>query len=191
MPNPYDQPLPPDVQKIWSAMGLSPQTFPIYYSMGPNAFLDGNGNPSGARGSVARLTTDLSNFPHMFLGLRINNTYDMPTTPTEAQVQLYRALKEYVDGEQVVRIDLSQQNVTADQLFQTQLCGAGSVNWHPFPAPFPMAGGNNLQVTLQRVTPYPQFVQDEDILPQARVAILAAVSRADLRTSAVHRAHGN
>lgn len=169
-------------------MGLSPQTFPIYYSMGPVPFVDGNGDQSGARGAIARLATDLSNFPHMFMGLRITNAYDMPTVPTEAQVQLYRSMKEYLDGEQTVRLDLSQQNVTADALEQNQLCGAGAINWHPFPAPFPMAGGNNISITLQRLTPYPQFTQGTDILPQARVSILAAVMRADLKTAATHRA---
>ena len=172
-------------------MGLNPQVFPIYYSMGPSPFnLDGA--QSGAVGSEAVLFTDLSNFPHMFMGLRINNVYAIPSDlggePT-AQVLLYRALKEHVDGEQTVQILLAQQNITADRLLQTQLTGSAGINWHPFPVPFPMAGANNITVNLRRVTPYP-LLGDQPVLPVARGSILAAVLRADLQTAPVRRVHG-
>ncbi len=186
------QPMPPGTEKIWSAMGLSPQVFPIYYPMGDQPFLASNGTPSGAVGARARLQRPLSNFPHMFMGLRISNVYDLWTDvpqPTAEQVQLARFLREWTDAEQTVRITLAQQNVTAELLYQPHLTGHDGINWAPFPAPFPMAGGNNIQVEVQRTSAYPQF-NDTDILPTCSVTILAAVLRADLETSPPRRVHG-
>ena len=82
MPDQYNLPPPSDTEKIWTALGLSPQTFPIYYPMGAQPFLGGNGQPSGASGATARLTRDLSNFPHMFMGLRISNVYALGDDPS-------------------------------------------------------------------------------------------------------------
>ena len=180
---------PADLEKIWSAFGLQPQAFPIYYPMGPNAFIDASGDPSGAVGARARLGRDLSNFPHMFMGLRITNLYALPDEPTADDVQLFRALKEWVDGEQSVRIELAQQNITADSVLDVQLTGRAGIHWHPFPVPFPMAGANSITVEITRLSPYPQL-GGSSITPQVSVSILAAVMRADLKTAAPHRVHG-
>lgn len=174
-------------------MGLSPQTFPIYYPMGSKPFHDGSGNASGAVGATARLEKDLSNFAHMFMGLRIDNVYALPPgdqgqDPDPDVVQAFRTYKEWLDAEQTVTINLAQQNVTADRLFQRQLTGAGGINWHPFPAPFPMAGANNITVEITRVTAYPPL-GGAPVLPEVRVSILAAVLRADMQTAAPHRVH--
>jgi hypothetical protein len=181
------EPIPSEVEKIWATFGLSPQTFPIYYPIGPKPFLDGEGNQSGARGATARLEKDLSNFPHMFIGIRINNVYQLPAELTAEAVQLFRALKEWVDGEQTVSITLSQQNITADKLFQVQLTGREGENWHPFPSPYPMAGGNNIALEIERVTSYP-LLGGLPILPVVRASLLAAVFRGPMRTQAPHRA---
>ena len=178
-----------EMDKIWSAFGLNPQAFPIYYPMGPKPFLGSDGTPSGAAGAVARLTRDLSNFPHMFLGLRVTNVYPLPADPSADDVQLFRALHEWTDGEQTMRVDLAQQNITADSVLTVQMTGRAGVHWHPFPVPFPMAGANNIAVEIVRTTGYPSL-GGEPILPTVHVSILAAVLRADLKTSAVHREHG-
>ena len=180
-------PTPEEENKIWSAFGLNPQAFPIYYPMGPRPFLDGSGNPSGAAGAVATLQRDLSNFPHMFIGLRISNVYPLPEGANADDVQRYRVLHEWVDGEQNMRIDLAQQNVTGDRVATIHVTGRGGVHWHPFPVPFPMAGGNNINVEIVRLTGYGQLA-GEDVLPQCHVTIVAAVLRADLQTMAPHRA---
>lgn len=178
---------PPDTEKIMTAFGLSPQVFPIYYPMGAQPFTDGNGQPSGAAGATARLNRSLSNFPHMFMGLRISNDYDvLGEAPSADDVQLVRFLKEWTDAEQIVTINLAQQNITAEQLYQPHLTGHDGINWAPFPAPFPMAGANDITVEIRRTTSYPQ-VQGVPVQPVVRVSILAAVMRADLRTSPVRR----
>ncbi|TPV95538.1 MAG: hypothetical protein B7733_09435 [Myxococcales bacterium FL481] len=179
---------PSEVAKVWTSMGLQPQLFPQYYSAGPQSFTNANGEPSGEAGSSCTLTRDLSNFPHMFMGLRITNTYQLPNEPTAEDIALFRALKEHVDGEQTVSIDLAQQNITAQATLQVQMTGAQGITWAPFPAPFPMAGANNITVTLRRVTSYP-LLGGQPVLPVARMTILAAVLRADLKTSSVHRVH--
>lgn len=181
---------PPDTEKIWTAMGLSPQVFPIYYPMGAQPFTNGNGQASGAVGSIARLNRSLSNFPHMFLGLRISNDYDvLPQNPDADTVQLVRFMREWVDSQQTVTINLAQQNITAEQLFQPHLTGHEGINWAPFPAPFPMAGGNDITVEVRRTASYPN-VLNVAVEPVCRVTVLAAVMRADLRTSPPRRVHG-
>jgi hypothetical protein len=172
--------------KIWSAFGLNPQAFPIYYPMGPASFLDSAGTPSGAAGAVAQLSRDLSNFPHMFLGLRVSNQYALPTTPTADQVNLYRTCKEWIDGEQSVRVELAQQSIAAERVPQTHLTGREAIHWHPFPVPFPMAGANTISVVITRLTSYPQLA-GASIIPTVSVSILAAVMRADLKAIAPHR----
>lgn len=180
---------PPETEKILTAFGLNPQVFPIYYPMGAQPFTDGNGQPSGAVGATARLNRSLSNFPHMFMGLRISNEYDnLGQTPSADDVQLVRFLKEWTDAEQTVTINLAQQNITADQLAQQHLTGHDGINWAPFPAPFPMAGANDITVTIRRTTSYP-LVAGVAVQPVARVTILAAVFRGDMRTAPVRRVH--
>lgn len=182
-------PPPGEFEKIASAVGFNAQLFPIYYTMGPVAFTV-DGAPSGAAGAVARLTADLSNFPHMLYAVRINNTYELGDDPSEADVQRYRACKEYLDQEQSVSINLAQQNITADRVHQAQLCGElAGLHWHPFPAPFPMAGGNNVVLDLTRLTSYPTL-GEAPVTPQVRGVLLAGVLRADLATMATHRRLG-
>lgn len=183
--------MPPDTEKIWTAMGLSPQVFPLYYPMGEQPFQTGGGVQSGAAGAIARLQRPLNNFPHMFMGLRISNVYDLfadTPQPTDDQVRLARFLHEWVDSEQIVTINLAQQNITAELMFQPHLTGHDGINWAPFPAPFPMAGGNNITVEIQRRTTYPMF-NDADVLPLVNATLVTAVLRADLDTSPPRRVH--
>lgn len=181
------EPIPDAALEVWSRRGLEPQEFPFYYSMPPVEFRNANGVASGAVGARARTSRDISNWPHLLIGIRIDNTYPLPSTADADSVARYRACKEYIDDEQTVRIDLAQQNVTADLVLQAALCGrTGSADWHPFPVPFPMAGSNNIAVEVQRVTPYPQ-IADADVLPTLQVTLVAAVFHADRLTTAVHR----
>jgi len=178
-----------DLEKIWSSFGLNPQAFPIYYPMGPKAFLDGAGNPSGAVGATASLSRDLSNFPHMFLGLRVTNTYTIGAAPNADAVNLFRTLKEWVDGEQSITVNLAQQSISLDRVQQSHMTGRAGWHWHPFPVPFPMAGANTIACEIVRTTAYPAL-NGAAILPQCHVTIVAAVLRADLKTIAPHRVHG-
>lgn len=165
---------------------MKAQWFPIYYPMGPRAFQDAAGQPSGAVGAVAELTKDIPNWPILFMGLRITNVYELPSNPTELDLRIYTASKAYVDDEQTVRIALSQQNLTAEPTLGVQLYGKSGVYWAPFPVPFPMAGGNNIAVTVQRVTAYPN-IQQTQIHPTCFATILAAVARNSEQTVPTRR----
>ena len=173
--------------KIWGALGLKPQVFPIYYNMGPTGFVGADGQPSGAAGARASLSKEISNFPHLLYGIRIENTYELPDNATEAQIAYYEALKQFTDGEQTVRISLAQQNITANETVQTTLCGSRQY-WHPFASPFPMAGGNTVECDIQRITGYGAFPGlQEQILPQVHVTLVAVTFRGDMSTMAPHR----
>jgi hypothetical protein len=152
------------------------QWFPIYYPMGPTSFLDGDGEPSGAVGATARLSREIPNWPILFLGIRLSNVYTIGTAPSNDDVNLFNVLKRHVDGEQTVRISLSQQNITAEATLQLQVTGKDAFYWAPFPYPYPMAGGNNIAVEVRRVTAYPTL-GGEDIEPQLFGTILAQVAR--------------
>ena len=165
---------------------MGAQWFPIYYPMGPKSFADADGVPSGAGGSTAELTKDIPNWPILFLGLRITNVYVLPAQPTELDLRVYEACKRSVDDEQTVRIALSQQNITAEPTLQVQLTGKSGVYWAPFPVPFPMAGGNNIAVSVVRVTPYPE-IDGSLILPTCFATILAAVARNTEQTMPTRR----
>lgn len=151
--------------------------------MGPKAFQDADGDPSGEVGSIAELTKELSNWPILFLGLRLTNVYALPTTPDGDALAVYTACKRYVDDEQTVRIALSQQNITAEATLQVQLTGKSGVYWAPFPVPFPMAGANDIAITITRVTSYPEM-DGELITPVIHGVIVAAVARNTEQTMA-------
>lgn len=166
--------IPTDEQlaALMASEGLSDQLFPKYYSMGPSEFSSG-GTPSGAAGATAVLTKQLTNFGQILYGVRIQNFYELPTNPTDEQVALFEQLKRFIDDEQIVGINLSQQDVTAQELPQAQLQGRADTTWHPFPVPYPMAGGNNINITITRITSYPEIVSGTPLVPTVRGTLLA------------------
>lgn len=177
-----------ELSKIWSKSGLEPQLFPKYYGMGPVQFMNGS-QPSGTAGSTATLSRALTNSPQLVYGVRLQNIYDLPGQPTADQVQLYRALKEHTDGEQLVTVNLSQQDVTANGVIQTQLVGSGGVVWAPFAQPYPMAGGNNITIRVQRLTSYPSLDGINPLLPSLVGTLLTAEFKGDLSSVPVRRVH--
>jgi hypothetical protein len=181
-----------EINKYWSQLGLNPELFHIYYPMGPRSFLDAGGTPTGAAGSTLILSRSLNNFPHMFLGIRVNNVYELPAGATEGDIAVYDACKRFVDGEQTIAIQLSQQSIAVEPTLQKQLVGGqDGIYWHPFPIPFPMAGGNDITLTFTRATSYPAFPSTEAlIVPTVRATIYAATARADFKTIAPMRVHG-
>ena len=180
-----------ELDTIWSKLGyLVPQLFPKYYAIGPVPFTR-DGVPSGAAGAEAILTKELSNFPQILYGVRISNVYALPD-PVDAshilQAQLYH---DWLDGEQTVGVNLSQQNVTAQPMLQSQLTGRGDSAWHPFSAPYPMAGGNTVNLQVRRVTGYPDFIESDAVEPVVFATLLAAEFKATRSTTAVKRVLGS
>lgn len=155
------------------------QWFPQYYGLGPRNFLDSAGVDSGVAGSVCSLSKDVPNFPIMFMGIRIDNVYALPSAPSELDLQTFAMLKRYVDSEQTVRITLSQQNITADAVLQGHITGLEGVYWAPFPIPYPMAGGNNAEFQITRLTSYP-IINQIAVIPvvHATMVVIQARDRA-------------
>jgi hypothetical protein len=171
--------------EIMSVLGLHPQAFPLYYDAA-GAFLDATGAPSGAVGARARIQRELNNFPHLVYGVRLENVYALGDEPTPADVDRFRAAKEFLDGLQEIEITLTQQNVVAQPTVQVNLVGRQGINWHPFASPFPMAGGNQFQLTATRLVGYPTL-SDEPILPTLRCTLVTVAFRADMQTTPPHR----
>lgn len=155
---------------------MEAQWFPQYLPFGPVAFADANGDPSGARGAVARPSRSLPNFPILFVGVRINNVFELPAQPTALDLQTYEACKRFLDNEQTVSINLAQQNITAEATLQSQLTGNGGIYWSPFSVPFPMAGANNIALVVTRRTPYPE-IDGELVTPVCDATIIALQAR--------------
>jgi hypothetical protein len=172
-------------QQAWSAFGLDPQIFPIYYDLA-EPFLGASGARSGAAGATAKLEKSISNFPHMLFGLRVISVYPFPGTPAQGDEVTYGLMKEWMDDEVTLQMTLAQQNVTAQAIPVRNLNGKNGINWHPFAVPFPMAGGNNIEILLTRLTSLPDL-GDAPTLPEARVTLVAGVFRADMKTSPPHR----
>jgi len=173
----------PELQKIWSSFGLSPQAFPLLYALGPSPLRNAAGAPSGAAGSESVLTRELSNFPHMLIGIRLRNVYAFAIDgqDPDSSIAQYRALHEWTDDEQTVSVELAQQNPLSSSTLQSLVQGQGGYHWHPWPVPFPMAGGNNITVRIRRVTGYP-LLAGAEVLPEVYGTLVTAVLRADYGT---------
>ncbi len=140
------------------------EEFPLYYEGHEQFKLDGL--PSSARGATADVLIPINNYSHLMYGIRVVNSYDLPAAFFSANPAFKQQMLEGgVDSDQSVFIDLAQQNVIARPMHQRTLTGQAGRNWHPFPAPYPFRGGNNLHVVLRRLNPYP-LVLDGDVLVQ-------------------------
>lgn len=179
---------PVEANKVWSQFGFNPQAFPIYYPLGPANYLGSAGTPSGDAGARVELSQDLSNFPHLLYGVRVETRYDLPNDLSASEVELARYIKEFVDSETLIEIALSQQSVAARAVDLRTLQGnpdRGSP-WHSFAQPFPMAGGNNIVLRLTRETSYPTF-RSQPIIPRVYATLFCSVLRADMQTIAPMR----
>lgn len=171
----------------WLEMFDDPEVFPLYYPASA-PFLDdgaGGGAPSGAAGAQATVNPTINNFPHTFYGVRVRNVYELPDP---ALADAFRAVK-LVDQDQTIRIELAQENVTANATLQDHVVGGaqgstGGIHWHPFPVPYLLAGGNEVNVVLRRLTSYPLLSVEPEIpvLPIAHVTLVTGVHRKDFRT---------
>lgn len=155
---------------------LGPEAFPLYYNAaGPFQL---NNQPSGSTNARARVSFELNNWPHVAFGIRIVNVYPLPTAATADDVARFRAMKDYIDGDQEMTFVLAQQNVIADPIHQATMTGRAGVHWHPFSKPYLFRGANIAQVQFTRLTDYPQLV-DEDVLPVVRATLVTAVLVSD------------
>lgn len=191
MPEHFDPKLgEAQASQLLSRFGLKPQTFPIEYPLGPEPFVDGAGNPSGAVGARATLVRTLSNFPHMVMGVRLQNVWALPDAPSDADIAHATYIKRYIDGEQTIRMDLAQQSVMVEATLQPLVTGRDGLHWHPFPAPYPMAGGNDVAFEVVRRSAYPSLPSEPGtpLTPQVYAVLVCAVFRGDLRSAAPHRA---
>lgn len=161
------------------------QAFPLQISSDAVSFTDNSGAVSGAVGATALITIDLPNAPFLWYGIRISNIWSGPAAPTADQIEQMRYLKEHVDCEQAVSMNLTQQNILVNRVHQLQVCGNG-IHWHPFPTPFPMVGANTIDIEVRRLVAYGSVGQTE-ILPALMVSILGAQLKDDRRTEPVGR----
>jgi hypothetical protein len=163
--------------------------YPIYYPLEPRPF-QLSGTPSGAAGAVARLSHAFANARHFVYGIRFSNFYDLPTGLDADNVAVYNACREWVDGDQTVTLDISQQSAFVNQTIQTHVTGKSGVHWHPFPVPFYIAGGNDFKVTVTRLTSYPSLLVGEvfvPILPSVGATLVCGVFRGELTTQPPRR----
>lgn len=169
------------------------QWFPQYFPLGPVAFTEGGSVASGAAGAIARLNKDIPNWPILFLGVRITNTYALPVNPTDLDLRTYALCKEWIDGAQTVEVKLSQQNIMSDPMQQDHLVGRQGFYWAPFGVPYPMAGGNNISLLLTRTLAYPNLVQGqspEAITPACHATLICAVAKKNGQTIPPERVFG-
>jgi hypothetical protein len=141
----------------------TPEEFPLYYEA--HAQFKLNGNPSGATSAQAVLTFELNNYPHIVYGVRLVNTTEIPQTALNANPSLpLNLLEGGIDEDQVIAIDLAQQNIITRPIHQRTLVGQAGRNWHPFPAPYLLRGGNNVKLTATRLHGYPQVTVGEELV---------------------------
>lgn len=179
-----------DDKSATHAYGLGMQYFAHYIALEAVPF-QLNGAPSGAVGAIARLNVAMDNFPEFLLGIRVSNVYPLPPNLTETTMALYRSLKEFTDGEQTLSYKVSQQSVTTNLPLQLHITGrSDGQHWHSFPVPYPLAGANNIQIEMQRLTAYPSWPGSDPvtpILPVCFVTLVCGQARSGDATIPPHR----
>lgn len=135
------------------------QIFPIIYpGMGQMQL---GQTPSGQTGAKATIEIPVANFPMMLTGVRLQNVYTVPEALRNVDGLAYLGL---LDSQQSVQTTLTQQNIIVRPTMQSLVTGsnagqgAGAVHWHPFEAPYPFRGGNNVNFDVARVTDYPEEI---------------------------------
>lgn len=137
------------------------QRLPVYFP-GSARFQDANGAPSGKRGAIATVSVTINLLPQWLTGIRLKNVYPVPEIFQNANVVYLREL----DGEQTVMTDLTQSNILVRDGLQSLMTGVAGYHWHPLPTPYPWGGGNNLTITVRRLTDYP-----DEVLPTVHVLL--------------------
>lgn len=165
--------------EIWSTMGLQPQAFPAYDTLPPVQFTTGDGVAQAVAGASFTAAFNLDNFPRMIVGLRIQNVWQMPETNVTAdELALCEYVSRVVDLQQSVATNLTTTNITLRAAVpQNVMMGAHEV-WHMFPSAFDAAGGNDFNVTVTRLTSYPQL-RGVRINPKVYVSLIEITLRAD------------
>lgn len=137
-----------------------PQRFPIIYP-GSAEFRVEDG-PGAVRGATATITITINTRPHMLTGIRLCNVYEVPE---ELRDVSSLAWLNRLDQEQDLSTQLAQQNVVVRPTMQSLVTGGGggigaaTVHWHPFECPYPFRGGNNITLSLSRLTSYPDEIK--------------------------------
>lgn len=165
--------------EYWSQLGFQPQCFPYYYNQSASTFDD---PPGAIAGAEITIPFSLDNFPHMLEGIRVRSTWQGPDNPDADELALMTYVKKYVDEEQSLRLELTQQSIIAKAVPQVSVQGNDGFVWHAFPTPFPMAGGNTVNVVIKRLTSYP-FLSEQRINPRVDVTLVCRMLRADRLTS--------
>lgn len=158
--------------------------YPIYYPVEPRP-LQLSGQNSGAAGAFAKLSFAFPTAVHLVYGLRISNYYPLPEGADADAVAVWQACRRYVDNDQTIALDISQQSIFVGNTVQSHVVGQDGFYWHPFPTPFVIAGGNNFGITVTRLTAYPDLIIDQEnvpILPMVGATLVCAVFRGDMAT---------
>lgn len=176
------------INEAWSRLGLSPEAFPGFDNSKPAQFQNSAGDFVATSGSQVKITYSLDNFPRMALGLRVRNVWELPDDPSDEEVRLAEYVSRYIDDQQTIEVTMTQNNVTLrNPGLQAIMQGAaGGYVWHNWPAALPLAGGNDLSVTITRVTNYP-MLRDTRINPKVYVSLVEIILRADRLTVAPMR----
>lgn len=151
------------------------QWFPLFQS--EQAVFQLDGAPSGGAGSQARMTITLDTFPYMVYGLRFTTSYELPPDFWVANLDWKQFMRlGGVDDDYDVSIKLTQGNVTTQRDAHVRnLQGANDINKHPWPLPYPLRGGNKIEVTATRNSSYP-IVIDPATEEETPLTILLKVS---------------
>ena len=136
------------------AREYQPQRFPIIYPASAGFVKDNL--PSGAVGATATLTLTFNTRPHMLVGLRLENIYAVPERLQNIDGIAYL---DKLDEQQDMTTALAQQNIIIRPTLQTLVTGRRGVHWHPFEVPYPFRGGNNIVITVSRLTAYPVEIE--------------------------------
>jgi len=149
---------------------LQHQWFPLYHTEKAQFALEGSA--SGARGATARVSFSLESLPHILYGISIWITYELIDEFFVANPDFKRNMRDGgVDFDFTIKITFTQQNITINPTPIASIQGFNNVNIHPFTAPYPLSGSNNIAVDLTRLSSYPTAA-GETVAPFAHITLL-------------------
>ncbi len=138
-----------------------------------------DGAPSGAAGAIATLAIALDTFPQAITRITIAHTYQIADVLFLAQPEIYRNLAP-IDDMATLRVTAAQQNVTANPVVLLGWQSARNAFPVPLPAPYLVAGTNQITFEVRRLVGYPTIPDVPPILPVAHVTVWTVSLQSDV-----------
>lgn len=125
----------------------------------------------------------LDTFPQAITRIVVAHTYQVADALFAAQPAIYLNLRP-IDDKATLRVTAAQQNVTANPVVIEGWQSAENAFPVPLPAPYLVAGTNQITFEIRRIVGYPTIPDVPPILPVAHITVWTVALQTDLAPGA-------